>query len=185
MEKVPAAVTWGLLAAWTVHDAEELATMARWTREARPRLAERYPGLPWDRLEVSQRHVTVAIGLMGGVVAGAAALGARTGGRSRTFQAVLAGFGAHGVVHLAQSVAVRGYTPGAVTAPLVVLPFTAWAWRRLRSSGVPVHGGVATWTGLAALPLALGGVHALAHVLTRPRHPATPPPGPAAPLPRR
>ncbi|MFG3440644.1 HXXEE domain-containing protein [Nonomuraea sp. NPDC047897] len=178
MGKVPAAVTWGLLAAWAVHDAEELATMARWTREARPWLAERYPQVPWERLEVSQRHASVAIGLMGGVVAGAAALGARTGGRSRTFQTALAGFGAHGVVHLAQAAAVRGYTPGAVTAPLVVLPFTAWAWRRLRAAGVPVRGGAATWAGLAALPLVLGGVHALAHTLTRPR-----PPRDAAPRP--
>lgn len=176
--RVPAGVTWGLLAAWAVHDAEELATMARWMREARPWLAERYPRVPWERLEVSQRHASVAIALMGGVVAGTAAVGARTGGRSRAFQAVLAGFGAHGVVHLAQAAAVRGYTPGSVTAPLVVLPFTAWAWRRLRAAGVPVRGGASTWAGLAALPLVLGGVHALAHVLTRPRRPATPLPRP-------
>ncbi|MGI5281775.1 HXXEE domain-containing protein [Nonomuraea polychroma] len=95
MGRVPATVTWGLLAAWAVHDAEEVATMAGWARKARPRLERRFPNVPWERLEVSQRHVNVAIGLMGGVMAGAAAL--------------------------------------------------------------------------AALPLVLGGVHVLAHVLTRPR----------------
>ncbi|NUO98781.1 MAG: HXXEE domain-containing protein, partial [Nonomuraea sp.] len=110
-------MTWGLLAAWAVHDAEELATMAGWTRRARPELERRFPGVPWERLEASQAQVNVAIGLMGGVIAGASALGARTGGRSPAFQAVLAGFGLHGVVHLAQAAAVRGYTPGAVTAP--------------------------------------------------------------------
>ncbi|MGW4791295.1 HXXEE domain-containing protein, partial [Nonomuraea sp. NPDC004297] len=71
--RVPAAVAWGLLAAWAVHDAEELATMARWTRTARPRLERRLPQVPWERLELSQEHVNVAIGLMGGVVAAASA----------------------------------------------------------------------------------------------------------------
>ncbi len=164
--RVPAAVAWGLLGAWAVHDAEELATMARWTRAARPRLEERLPGVPWERLEVSQRHVNVAIGLMGGVVAGAAALGARTGGRGAVFQAALAGFGAHGVMHLAQAALFRGYTPGVATAPLVVLPYSVWAWRRLRASGVPVRPG---YGGVLALPLVLAGVHALAHTLVNRR----------------
>ncbi|NRQ39248.1 HXXEE domain-containing protein [Nonomuraea sp. NN258] len=160
-------MTWGLLAAWAVHDAEELATMAGWARAARPRLERLWPGVPWERFEVSQRHVNVAIGLMGGVMAGASALGARTGGRSPAFQSALAAFGAHGVVHLVLAAATRGYTPGAATAPLVVIPFSVWAWRRLKRAGVPVRapGGPA----LAALPLVLGGVHALAHLLTRPR----------------
>ncbi|GAA3697736.1 HXXEE domain-containing protein [Nonomuraea antimicrobica] len=160
--RVPAGVAWGLLAAWAVHDAEELATMARWTRTARPRLEERFPRVPWERLEMSQRHVNVAIGLMGAVMAGAAALGARTGGRSAVFQAALAGFGAHGVVHLAQAALARGYTPGVVTAPVVVIPYSVWAWRRLRRAGVPAR----SWSGsLVALPVVLVGVHALAHVL--------------------
>ncbi|MEV1173094.1 HXXEE domain-containing protein [Nonomuraea sp. NPDC049784] len=158
---VPSTVTWGLLAAWAVHDAEELATMAGWARKAR----ERWPWVP----EVSQRHVNVAIGLMGGMVAGASALGARTGGRSPVFQAALLGFGAHGVVHLAQAAVARRYTPGVVTAPLVVIPFSVWAWRRLRAAGVPVRAGASGWAGVAAFPLAVGGVHALAHALTRPR----------------
>ncbi|WP_433510148.1 HXXEE domain-containing protein [Nonomuraea sp. CA-143628] len=169
MDGVPATVTWGLLAAWVAHDAEELATMSRWTREHRPELERRYPRVPWERLEMSQRQVNVAIGLMGGVMAGASAMGARTGGRSPVFQAVLAGFGLHGVGHLAQSALARGYTPGVVTAPVVVIPFTVWAWRRLKASGVPTAGAGSALAGLAALPLVLGGVHALAHALTRPR----------------
>ncbi|QFY08154.1 HXXEE domain-containing protein [Nonomuraea phyllanthi] len=169
-------VTWGLLAAWAVHDAEELATMARWTRQAH----ERWPWFP----EVSQRHATVAIGLMGGVMAGASALGARTGGRSPVFQAALLGFGAHGVVHLAQAAVARRYTPGLVTSPLVVLPFTAWAWRRLRTAGVPVRAGESGRAGLAAFPAVAGGVHLLARCLTRPRARASrqvPPPGGSRP----
>ncbi|MEV4472914.1 HXXEE domain-containing protein [Nonomuraea sp. NPDC049504] len=161
--RVPAGVAWGLLGAWVVHDAEELVTMARWTREARPLLESRFPGVPWERLEVSQAHAATAIGLMGAVVAGAAAMGARTGGHSPSFQTALAGFGVHGVVHLAQAALFRGYTPGVVTAPLVVLPYAVWAWRRLRAAGVPT---TSKPSGLLALPLVLAGVHALAHALT-------------------
>ncbi|MEK8142625.1 HXXEE domain-containing protein [Streptomyces sp. M10(2022)] len=43
---VSGAVTWGLFAAWAVHDLEEPATMARWTRRAGPRLQERFPAVP-------------------------------------------------------------------------------------------------------------------------------------------
>jgi hypothetical protein len=172
MDRVPATVTWGLLAAWMVHDAEELATMARWTREARPRLERLCPGIPWHRLEMSQRQANAAIGLMGGLVAGASAAGAVSGGRSPLFQATLAGFGLHGIAHLAQSAATRGYTPGVVTAPLVVIPFSAWAWLRLRNAGALVPGNRSALWGLAAFPLVIGGVQALAYALPRPRRQA-------------
>ncbi|GGO73298.1 hypothetical protein GCM10012289_43360 [Nonomuraea cavernae] len=49
----------------------------------------------------------------------------------------------------------------------MVIPFTVWAWRRLRAAGVPVSGGPAAGAATAAFPLVLGGVHALAHILTR------------------
>ncbi|MEV4168998.1 hypothetical protein [Nonomuraea sp. NPDC049709] len=60
-----------------------------------------------------------------------------------------------------------------VTAPVVVIPYAVWAWRRLRRAGVPVHAGR---SGLVALPLVLAGVHALAHALVRrrPTRPTTP-----------
>ncbi|MFY7064962.1 HXXEE domain-containing protein [Nocardiopsis changdeensis] len=168
---VPAAATWGLLAAWAVHDLEELVAIPGWSRRARPRLRRELPWVPervWDRLDVSPAHNAAAIGLMGVVVAAAAADGARTGGRSGFYQTVLLGFGAHAVVHVAQSAATRGYTPGAVTAPLVVVPFSLWAWSRLRAAGVPAArgGGPAA---MAALPAALGAVHGLAALLTRGR----------------
>jgi hypothetical protein len=114
-------------------------------------------------MEMSQAHAGVAVGLMGGLMAVASGLGARTGGRSAVFQAALAGFGVHGVVHLAQAALFRGYTPGVVTAPIVVIPYSVWAWRRLRRAGVPARGPGAA---VATFPLLLAGVHALAHALT-------------------
>ncbi|MGW2178650.1 HXXEE domain-containing protein [Streptomyces sp. NPDC001732] len=165
-------VTWGLFAAWVANDLEELATMAGWARSARPRLQERFPAVPeriWERMELSQRDAAVAIGLMGGIMAAASADGARTGGRSPFFRAVLVGFGWHGAVHMAQALAYRGYTPGVLTAPTVVVPYSVWAVRKLKEAGIRSGGGGAVAATLVLFPAAVVGVHALAHRINRPR----------------
>ncbi|MEU3271900.1 HXXEE domain-containing protein [Saccharomonospora sp. NPDC006951] len=161
-------VTWGLFAAWLVHDAEELLTMPGWTERARPRLEKLLPSVPgesWDRLAVSRSHTAVAIGTVGAVVAAAAAAGARTGGRSGFYRSVLSAFGWHAVSHVAGSAATRGYTPGVVTAPTVVAPFSVWAWRELRKAGVPV--GEVSWSSAALFPAVVAGAHGFATVVTR------------------
>ena len=167
---VPRQVTWGLLAAWAVHDLEELCTLAPSSRRIVARLRSRYPqvsGGVWERLEVSPAHAAVAVGLMGTVMATAAAAGARSGGHSGFYQAVLAGFGWHAVGHVAQAAAVGGYVPGVVTAPVVVAPFSVWAWRRLQAAGVPAELGSSSAWGMVLLPVTLGAVHLAAHRLTR------------------
>jgi Protein of unknown function with HXXEE motif len=58
------------------------------------------------------------------------------GGEVRLLQVALGGFAVHGAGHLASAAAVRGYTPGVLTTPLVVLPYSVWAWRTLRASGL-------------------------------------------------
>ncbi|MEU0578143.1 HXXEE domain-containing protein [Streptomyces griseoincarnatus] len=134
-ERVGGAVTWGLLGAWAVHDLEELATVPGWLRRNVPGLRKRFPQVPegvWRRAEtMGAAEFATAVGVMGAVVGTAAAAG-----RSGFYQSALTGFGLHGVMHLAQAAAVRGYTPGSVTSPLVVLPFTLWARGRLRKAGV-------------------------------------------------
>ncbi|MGW1028724.1 HXXEE domain-containing protein [Streptomyces sp. NPDC002577] len=133
-------VTFGLLAAWAVHDLEEVAAVPVWVRGRVPELRERFPRVPeriWRRLEsIDGREFATAVAGMAVVVAAAAADGHRTGGRSAFYQGALNGFGLHALVHLAQSAAVRGYTPGAVTSPVVVIPFTLWVRGRLRRAGV-------------------------------------------------
>ncbi|WP_246257876.1 HXXEE domain-containing protein [Amycolatopsis anabasis] len=166
---VPKSVTWGLFAAWLANDLEELITMPGWARRTRPRLEKRFPAVPgrvWDRLDVSRGHAAVAIGLMGGVVAHAARAGARSGGRDGFYQAALAGFGWHGVVHVAQAALVRGYTPGVATSPTVVIPFSLWAWRRLRKAGVAGDGRTRSLGGIALFPVVLAGVHGVAAILS-------------------
>lgn len=153
-------MTWGLLAAWLVHDAEELVTMPRWLARARPRLERRLPGIPdriWRHLAPDQTHTAVAIGFMGCLIAAAAYDGDRTDGRSPLFQVVLAGFGAHAVPHLGSAVLTGGYTPGLVTAPTVVVPYALWASRRLNRAGVERADVPAA--AYALLPVTIGAAH--------------------------
>ncbi|MFB9907377.1 HXXEE domain-containing protein [Allokutzneria oryzae] len=152
-ENLPTSVTWGLLAAWTLHDAEELLTMAKFSRDNKRWLPE-----------VDQAHVTTAIGLMGAVIATASAAGARTGGRSALFQTVLTGFGLHSLTHLAQSALLRRYTPGVITAPLIVAPFSLWALKLLRDNGIPLRTRASSFLWF---PVALGSVHGAAAVITK------------------
>ncbi|MFJ9825359.1 HXXEE domain-containing protein [Streptomyces sp. NPDC101160] len=135
-----ALVTYGLFAAWALHDAEEVVFGPRWMRENLPRLRERFPAVPervWQALgSVDDREFRAAVAVMATIVGAAAVTGARSGGRSAFYQGALNGFGLHGLVHLAQAAAVRGVTPGSVTSPLLVIPFTLWARGRLRRAGV-------------------------------------------------
>lgn len=169
-EALPKSVTWGLLGAWAVHDLEELLTMPAASRRIAARLKARHPQVPdrvWERLEVSPAHAGVAIAVMGGFMTVAAAAGARSGGRSGLYQAALAGFGWHSVTHLAQAAVLRTYTPGLVTAPLVVAPFSVWAWRRLVAADVPTDVRGSTPQVVLMLPLTIGTSHLAAHLLTR------------------
>ncbi len=157
-------VAWGLLVAWIVHDLEELLTMPSWSQRAPAQIRAVLPQVPdavLDKLPTSRAEVTAAIGLTGLVMAAAAASGARTGGSSKFFQASLVGFGLHAGTHLAQSAVLRRYTPGLVTTPLVVIPYSVWAWRRLKRSGVPVH------PSDARLNLLLAAVVPAAHTIAR------------------
>ncbi|MEU6878310.1 HXXEE domain-containing protein [Streptomyces sp. NPDC046712] len=156
------------MAAWALHDAEEILLGPRWVRDHLAELRERFPEVPeavWKAMEsVDEREFAVAVAAVGAVVAAAAAAGHRSGGRSGFYQAALNGFGLHGLVHLAQAAAVRGYTPGSATSPLIVVPFTLWARGRLRRAGVlrPTRARDLV-TGLAVA----GGVTVAAHALAR------------------
>ncbi|MFI5657797.1 HXXEE domain-containing protein [Streptomyces sp. NPDC051684] len=169
-----AAVTLGLLAAWALHDTEEVLAAPRWIRKNVPVLRERWPGVPervWQGLEgVDEREFTAAVGVMAGIVGAGAVAGWASGGRSATYQAMLNGFGAHGLLHIGQAVAVRDYTPGVVTSPVLVVPFTVWARRRLKKAGVLRPGRPRDLvTGLAWAAAATAVSHGVARRLVRRR----------------
>jgi len=135
-----------------------------------PRLRGRFPDVPdraWRAVEsVGEREFAVAAGIVGVVMAAVSAAGQASGGRSRFFQLMLAGFGLHTADHLASAADIRGYAPGVVTAPLVAAPFSVKAIYRLKAAGVWRPVSASDIIPGAALALAvLGGSHALARVL--------------------
>ena len=87
-------------------------------------------------------------------------------------EVALAAFTTHGVTHLASSAGLRSYTPGVVTVPLVIAPYSLWAWRTLRASGLrpdprELAGTVAAGTAVT-FPLVVGA-QLLARALSRGR----------------
>ncbi len=76
---VGAAVTWGLLVAWLIHDLEEWITIPAWSRLTAERLVRRFPRFPGRILSVlrtTRLEVTISIALVGVLVAAAAWVGA-------------------------------------------------------------------------------------------------------------
>jgi hypothetical protein len=176
-DSVSPLVTYGLLVAWTVHDLEEVLTFERFTRMAVPRLRERerLPAVPervWRRLESTQaEEFAAAVGIVGLFMATASAAGQVSGGRSKYFQLMLAGFGLHTIGHVTSAAATRGYTPGLITSPIIAAPFAVWARRQLKEAGVWQPISADDTVPVAALALTVfGGSHALARALMRRRH---------------
>lgn len=156
------AVSAGLFAAWAVHDAEELITMAATSRRVFDHAPRALPVPESLRARgLSQAHVNLSVGLMAIPVAATAILGVRTQARSRWFRGAVLAFGVHGFTHLGNSVAMRGHTTGVVTAPVIVIPYWLLARRVLGRRGL---GGVDRTTTMAAvtwLPLTVAA-HLLA-----------------------
>jgi hypothetical protein len=162
-------VTWGLLLAWTVHDAEEWFTMAPWSQRQARNAGGGLPVFGPFRNGVSPAHARTAIAVMGVIVAVSSAQGARSDGRSRLFQAGLLGFGLHALGHLAASARLRGYTPGVITAPTVVLPFSLWAWRELGAAEVRRDTGRTVRDAAVVIPVSLAVAHLAARAGLRAR----------------
>lgn len=156
------ALSAGLFAAWAVHDAEEVATMAATSRRVLGAAPRKLPiPEPLRSRGLSQAHVTLSVALMSLPVATAAFQGIRTRCRSRWFRGAVLAFGVHGFTHLASSVATRGYTTGVATAPVVVLPYWFLARRVLHQHGLAEIDRSTAAAALAVLPLTVGA-HLLA-----------------------
>jgi hypothetical protein len=161
----------GLLVSWAIHDLEEILGARYWREVAIPRLRARYPAVPdavWRRAEVETAQMAIAVGLVGIPVGIAAFRGVSTKGGSELFQVAVAGYGLHGVGHIAGSLLVRDYTPGVLTSPLIVIPYALWARRRLQPSGdwQPIPGRDLGLS-LLAVPLLVGGAQVIAKQVHR------------------
>lgn len=125
-----------LAVSFIANDGEEALTMVPTMERTLDALPSWIPVPPWSR-RIDQRHVNVAIAMMGGLCAAAVVDGVRTRGRGRLYQDFQWVFGLHGFGHLAMAVVTRGYTTGSATSLPVVLPQLAYAVRALRAGGVP------------------------------------------------
>jgi len=115
--------------------------------------------------------MVVAVGVVAAGAGGVKGASLRNlDGDLRLFQAALAAFSAHPVSHVGATMVFRGHTPGVATVLLVVVPYSLWAWPRLRRAGIvttPAEAVRAACTAVAlALPVTLLG-HILARALAR------------------
>jgi hypothetical protein len=160
----------GLFVAWVIHDLEEAMTMPA----TADRLASRLDHSPrsWVRLlarhtRMDGRRATLAIALMGVLVAAATVHGIATDGRSRFFQYVLAGLHGHVCTHVGLSLRLRGYTSGVFTALAVMAPYSRAARRALRDAQILIEGPRPYVLGaVILLPAALAS-HVIADLLVR------------------
>lgn len=147
-------VSLGLLAAWAVHDAEELLTMSPASAVVLPELPHWVPIPESIRTRgVSQAHVNLPIGLMAVLVAASSLEGARTRGASPLLRGGVLAFGLHGLGHVAGALARGGYTTGVLTSPTLVIPYWLWASRVLARHGLPRADRGAVLTALGVIPL--------------------------------
>lgn len=134
-------VLWLLPVSWLVHDLEEIATIETWSRY-------------WERVGLddasgvrrrlvgtiasTRRRFTIAVAIVGSVVVGAtvASVVDPDGIGLVVYATILGGYFLHAFVHLAQSIVLRGYTPGLVTALVLVVPSSLYLYWRLLSAAL-------------------------------------------------
>jgi hypothetical protein len=167
------AAVWLLPLAFLIHDGEEILTMPGWIAAHRP-LLERiaHTGATArrvvDNLPTTTAQVAVAVAVELAVLLLATVLVSREprpGFAAYFYAAALGVFTAHSLTHVGQTLLLGGYTPGVVTAAVVVPPAGVYLYRRLFEAGLLSRPGAV----LAALAGAAGIVPLLltAHRLGR------------------
>lgn len=130
-------IRWIWAAPWVflVHDAEEIATVAPWLRNNRADL----PAAIQPLATITTERFALAVGLLFLIFVACtlhAVQRARAGHRSLPFLLAVGALVANGITHLLQAAAFRGYTPGAVTAVILVIPYGIGLGDRLRTDSL-------------------------------------------------
>jgi hypothetical protein len=121
-------VIWVFPLAFLVHDLEEIVTMERFRRENR----ERFPKFLRNIATITTRQFTLAVGALLALTLLASYLATRSPRQMDLFTIGLAIF----FGHIGQSLFLRTYTPGVVTALLVVLPYSLYGFHRLSTASL-------------------------------------------------
>ena len=138
---------WAAPLVFLVHDAEEIATIVPWLQVHRTQL----PAIVQPITAVTTEQFGLAVGILFVGVLLAAAHGAsraRHGARSIPFLLIAGALIGNAVTHAVQALFFGGYTPGVVTAVLLVLPYGVLLGRALETSGLASR---RTWLGVIAV----------------------------------
>jgi hypothetical protein len=164
--------------AFLIHDGEEILTTEPWVAANRERLLALAQGTPLQETAVSMTSMTTAaftwavLALLVLILIGTgfmlrAIRQERGSWMAAPFLTMSAIYTLNIVTHLGQSIIWGGYTPGVVTAVLVMIPYAYYLYRRLLQARLfPRWALIASYAaGLAlGMPLVLA-VHALGRYL--------------------
>ncbi|GIF39827.1 HXXEE domain-containing protein [Actinoplanes xinjiangensis] len=115
----------GLFVAWAVHNVEEALSASRWSAATVPRLlAQGWPPALVESLGTTTPRFAVAATVLGIAVLAATVRGVLTAGHSTFSRTAVLVFGWHGLIDIGQSLLVRGYVQGLVTATVLVIPYS-------------------------------------------------------------
>jgi hypothetical protein len=134
-----------------IHDTEEILTIAPWLRDhgaELPSVLRRFSGITTG--EFALAVLVLFLGFL--AVAAHGARRARQGRVSVPFLLVAGAFAGNGITHLGQAALLGGYTPGLVTALLMVLPYGVLLGEQMRRTGLVTR---RTWVGAVAAGVVL------------------------------
>ena len=140
-------VIWVFPVAFLIHDLEEIVTMERFRREYR----ERFPKFLRNILAITTKQFILAVGILFALTLLASYLATRSPRQMDFFTIGLAIFLVHVFGHVGQSVFFRAYTPGVITAVLVVLPYSLYGFHRLFAANLIDSNGFTTLVLVGAL----------------------------------
>jgi hypothetical protein len=123
-------VIWMFPVAFLIHDLEELVTTERFSRENQGWVPKRLRGI----VTPSTTQFLVGMIVLFVLSVGAAYLATRSPREIEILTLTLAMFLIHVVGHIGFPIVFRRYTPGLITALVIVLPYSLYAFFRLFSA---------------------------------------------------
>ncbi|RNB52884.1 HXXEE domain-containing protein [Brevibacillus gelatini] len=134
---------WLLLVVFVFHDLEEIITVERWLGQKRAQVLHALPGrlqkLMEPSLAMNTAQFAVAVTCIFAVLVAAVVLAAATlplGTYLPFFLVCLHVMFLHVFTHIGHTIVLRAYTPGVVTAVILVLPYSVYTYVRLFEAGV-------------------------------------------------
>ena len=170
------ATLWLLLISWCLHDLEELFVFMRVDLKNDPRIKQladknALAGKMFQNVASSQAEINVALSIMALLMLASTIAGYFDphGTGMLIYGAMLGGYFLHTFTHIGGSLILRRYTPGVITAILIVLPSSVFLYMTVFSLGL-LDWQQAICTALAGIALfipLLFGVHSAAALIAK------------------